>query len=92
MEARYQFTYTLSQELKFFKGRRILLRVCKQKLDIALARRCISIYALRNEMSPATLSKIANGGEVRAKTVGRLARLLDCDPAELIDTVGGSQQ
>lgn len=60
------------------------MRICKSKLDLALARQCKSLSDLRSDFSPKTLVMINNGAELRTKTVGRLARLLKCDPAELV--------
>lgn len=57
----------------------------KSKLDIVLARRQSSLTDLRDQMSPVTLSKINNGKDVRAKTVGKLASILHCDPSELVE-------
>lgn len=61
-----------------------ILRITKSKLDLALARQCKSLTDLRGEFAPKTLVKINNGEELRTKTVGQLARLLKCDPADLI--------
>ena len=61
-----------------------ILRVSMPKLDIVLARQCKSLSDLRNDLSPGTLLKVRNGEEVRTKTIGRLAKLLDCDPADII--------
>lgn len=59
--------------------------VQKEKLDLILARRQTCLTDFRGKMSPITLRKINAGEEVRTKTVGKLAALLQCDPAELID-------
>ena len=59
--------------------------VQKDKLDLVLARRQVCLTDFRNLMSPVTLSRIGNGKDVRVKTVGKLAALLDCDPADLVD-------
>ncbi len=61
------------------------LKVDKNKLDIVLARRCKSLHDLRGNFSPGTLVKINQGAEVKAKTVGRLSQLLDCDPVDIIE-------
>jgi len=65
------------------------VKISKNKLDIALARQCKSLRDLRGDLAPGTLVKINNGDELRAKTVGRLAQLLNCDPAELVQEGGG---
>ncbi|MBE7004701.1 MAG: hypothetical protein E7425_10580 [Ruminococcaceae bacterium] len=61
------------------------MRVSKNKLEVALARQCKNLHELRGELSPQTLTKINRGDELQAKTVGRLAQLLQCDPADLIE-------
>lgn len=58
--------------------------VQKNKLDLVLARRQSCLTDLRDQMSPVTLSKINNGKDVRSKTVGKLASILQCDPSELV--------
>ena len=60
------------------------LKVANSKLDIVLARQSKSLHELRSDISPTTLVKIRHGGELRPKTVGRLAQLLGCDPADLV--------
>lgn len=62
------------------------MRISKNKLDLVLARRCMALTDLRPHLAPNTLVKIKNGEELRTKTVGRLAQLLECDPADIIDT------
>ena len=46
------------------------------KLDIALAKRCKAMSALRAGVSPQTLRKIRRGGDVRPDVVGRVAQIL----------------
>lgn len=58
--------------------------ICKSKLDMALARQCKSLRDLRCELAPGTLVKINNGGELRTKTVGKLAAALGVDVADII--------
>lgn len=60
------------------------MKVVGDKLDLILARQCKSLTDLRGSISPTTLVKVRNGGELRPKTVGRLAQLLECDPADII--------
>lgn len=61
------------------------MKVVNNRLDLVLARQCKSLTDLRKDFSPATLAKIRNGEELRPKTVDRLARLLNCDPADLVE-------
>lgn len=65
----------------------ILLKISKSRLEVALARQCKSLYDLRGDLSPNTLVKVNRGEDVQTKTVGRLARALSVDPAELIEEV-----
>lgn len=60
------------------------MKIDGRKLDLALARQCKSLHDLRTDLSPTTLVKARNGGELTPKTVGRLAQLLGADPAELL--------
>lgn len=64
------------------------MRIDRQKLDLILARRCAVLSELRAEMAPQTLRRIREGQEVRTATVGRLAKLLEVDPEELIRKEG----
>lgn len=60
------------------------MRVDTKKMDLYLARECKTASSLRNGVSPQTLTKVQNGKEVRPITVGKIARLLNCDPEDLI--------
>ena len=59
--------------------------ISKNKVELVLARQCKSLRDLRNGLSPGTLAKVRGGEELRPKTVGKLARLLGCDPADIIE-------
>lgn len=62
------------------------MKINNRKLDIELARRCISLMALRgNGLSPQTLTRIRNGKDVKPVTVGKIAKTLGVDPAEIIE-------
>lgn len=65
--------------------------VQKEKLDVVLARRNTCLSDFRDRMSPMTLRRINQGMDVRVKTVGRLAALLNCDPAELVEVPARSE-
>ena len=64
------------------------MRIDTQKLDLFLARSCKSMTDLRDGSSPQTLLRIRRGDEVKPKTVGRIAKALGCDPADIIDQKG----
>lgn len=61
------------------------MHVSKKKVELVLIRQCKSLRDLRSGISPGTLAKVRNGDELRPKTVGRLAQLLGCDPADILN-------
>lgn len=60
------------------------MKIDTARLDLVLARRCMSKAELRDGTSPQTLKRIYRGAEVKPKTVGRIASALGVDPAEII--------
>lgn len=60
------------------------MQVSTLKLDIQLAKQIKGITDLRSDIAPATLTKIKKGDSVSPKTVGRLAKILNCDVEDLI--------
>ena len=66
-----------------------MLRVKSEKLEMVLARKCKTLSDLRGEgLSPQTLSRIKNGNEVMPVTVGKIAKALGVDPADIIEEEG----
>lgn len=61
------------------------MKIDNQKLDMILARRCMSRCDLRDGSSPQTLMRIKKGEDVKPKTAGRIARALGVDVAEIIE-------
>ncbi|WP_369282188.1 helix-turn-helix domain-containing protein [Oscillibacter sp. GMB15532] len=61
------------------------MKIDPAKLDLLLARKCKALSDLREGSSPETLKRIRKGEEVMPKTVGRIARVLNCDPADIIE-------
>ena len=57
------------------------------KLDIALAKRCRAMSTLREGVSPQTLRKIRQGGDVRPDVVGRVAQVLEVEVTDIIKEV-----
>lgn len=57
-----------------------------KKLDLCLARKGESISALRYCISPQTLTRIRRKENITPRTLGRLAKALGVDPAELVET------
>lgn len=63
------------------------LKINKTKLDLFLARECKTITNLRSGISPQTLAKAQKGENMRPYTVGRIARALGVDVADIIEEV-----
>ncbi len=61
------------------------MRIDPQKLDLCLARRCMSEAELRKGTSPQTLQKIRRGLDVKPKTVGIIANTLQVDVTDIIE-------
>lgn len=51
------------------------MKIDNQKLDLMLARRCMSLRDLRNGTSPQTLTRIRRGESIKPVTVGRIAEV-----------------
>lgn len=62
------------------------MTVDRKKLEIAMARACINTGELteKTQMPRSTIDNAIKGRGVRPATIGRIARALGCDPAELI--------
>lgn len=60
------------------------MKIDTAKLDLLLARKCKALSDLRDGSSPQTLKRVRKGEEVQPKTVGRIAKALNCDPADII--------
>lgn len=63
------------------------MKIDKARLEIALARKCMSLRDLRGCVSPCTLSRINAEKEVRTKTVGAVASALGVDVEEIVKAV-----
>lgn len=63
------------------------MKVNRQKLDIALARKCMTMNDLKTKFSMVTLTRLRNdrGYTPSTKTVGRLAEALGVDVTEIIE-------
>lgn len=64
------------------------MRISLVKLNIELARRCKPLSSLRCVVSPQTLTKVRQGEEVSLVSVGRIAKALGVDPAEIVEMEG----
>lgn len=59
----------------------------KAKLALAMARACMNPQDLAkaSEMPPQTVNGVIRGRSVRPATLGRIARTLGVDPADIIE-------
>ena len=66
------------------------MRICKDRLDVVMARRCMSRSDLRAVISPQTVTRIFRDPEkeIRTKTVGKIAAALGVDVLDILDTGG----
>ena len=62
------------------------MKINKAKLDLALARACMNPRQLRESVSPQTIMRAREGKDIKQASVGRIARALGVDVAEIIDT------
>ena len=63
------------------------MKIDKNRLNVVLARKCMSLRDLRSFLSPCTLSRINAGKDVRTKTVGAVAKALGVDVTEIMEEV-----
>lgn len=62
------------------------MRIESGRLAMVLARNCKTLSELRaNGLSSHTLTKVSRGEEVRPVTVGKIAKALGVDPADIIE-------
>ena len=64
------------------------MKIDANKLDLALAQRCMNLSDLRAGSSSQTLKRIRRGEEVKPATAGRIARALGVDVSEIIAKEG----
>lgn len=62
------------------------MKVDRKKLELAMARACMNPQDLAKaaEVPPQTVNGVIRGRSVRPATLGRIAKALGVDPAELI--------
>mgnify|MGYP000094746111 FL=1 len=65
------------------------MRANRKNLEIALARECMSREDLRciSGLPRSTINSVFMERDVRPSTLGKIARALNCDPADLIEEV-----
>ena len=62
------------------------MKINTRHVNIILARQCKSFSALRTAVSAQTLMRIKRGKVVTAATLGKIAKALNVDPTEIIET------
>lgn len=63
------------------------MKINIMKLNIELARNCVTISELRNHgVAPQTLTRIRKGENVNPATLGKIAKALGVDPTEIMET------
>jgi len=65
------------------------LKTSKEKLDLAMARACMTPAQLSQaaNMPRSTLNNVIRGSGARPATIGRISKALGCDPADIIEEV-----
>jgi len=64
------------------------MKVCTKKLDLAMARKCLSSRELAKltELGEATIGNLRGGKqEARTQTIGKIAKVLGVDVSEIIE-------
>ena len=60
------------------------MKIDNHKLDLLLAKQCMNLRDLRTGTSSQTLTRIRRGEDVLPATMGRIAKALGVDPADII--------
>ena len=65
------------------------LKVNRKKLEMAMARACMNSADLPEaaQLPRPTINNAISGKSVRPKTVGCIAKALNCDPADILEGV-----
>ena len=66
------------------------MKVNRQKLELAMARACLDSAELATvaQMPRPSLNNAISGKSIRPATLGKIAKALGVDPAEIIETEG----
>ncbi len=63
------------------------MKLDKQKYELARARACMSFNDLiKSGISKGTLCRAIGGDDVRPETIGKIAKILNVDVTEIIET------
>ena len=60
------------------------MKIDIKKLDMVLAKRCMSMSDLKTDVSPQTLKRARRNEDLLPKTVGRIARAAGVDVSEIV--------
>lgn len=62
------------------------MKADKKKVDLAMARACVDVRGVSElaNMPPNTIQRMLRGNSVRPATIGKVARALGVDPAEIV--------
>lgn len=60
------------------------MKIDAMKLDMALAKQCMSMSDLKPAVSPQTLKRVRRGEDLLPKTVGKIARAVDVDVHDIV--------
>lgn len=66
------------------------MKIDNSKLDVLLARRCMTIADLRKEASSQTLTRIRRGESVKPITAGKIALALGVDVTDIIENTAAT--
>ena len=63
------------------------MKVCRKSLDLAMLRSCMNPKEISNKagISYPAFKRAANQENVKPATIGRIAKALNIDPAEIIE-------
>lgn len=65
------------------------MTIDRQRLNIQMARACYSVSDLfkKSDISKNTLKAAMSGKNLKPKTVGKIAKALNCDVADILEEV-----
>ncbi len=63
------------------------MKASREKLELAMARACMNAtdIAKKSGMPEPTVKNVISGRNVKPRTFGRFAQVLNCDPSEIIE-------
>ena len=66
------------------------MKANKARIEIAMARECMNVHdiALNAGMPDQSVKNVLYGRSVNPRTLGKVCKALQCDPAEIIEQEG----